>query len=59
MSIEWLQGDFDTFELNDVPDVDWHPVLGLRFIREYLKWGKSIGLSNETRAGYFGGFLLG
>jgi hypothetical protein len=59
MGIEWLQGDFDPVLLDNIPDVDWHPVLGLRFIREYLKWGKQIGLSTETRAGYFIGFLLG
>jgi hypothetical protein len=58
MGLEWLRKDFDPVEPT-TPDVDWHPVLGLRFIREHLKWGKEVGLSDETRAGYFIGFLLG
>ncbi|KAK0712050.1 hypothetical protein B0H67DRAFT_586878 [Lasiosphaeris hirsuta] len=61
MGIEWLKDDFDPLSERDhVPDeIDWHPVLGLRFMRGYLNWGKRIGLGIDTRAGYFIGFLLG
>ncbi|KAK3353843.1 cytochrome P450 [Lasiosphaeria hispida] len=61
MAVEWLKKDFDPLsERESVPqEIDWHPVLGLAFMRDYLNWGKRIGLSVETRAGYFIGFLLG
>jgi len=59
MGVRHVKENFDTADHDSEPDVDWHPVLGLRFIREYLKWGKRIGLSAETRAGYFIGFMTG
>jgi len=59
MAIEWVREDFDTADWENLPDDDWHPVLGLCFIREYLNWGKNMGLSVESRAGYYLGFILG
>ncbi|KAK3314442.1 hypothetical protein B0H66DRAFT_626942 [Apodospora peruviana] len=67
MAIDFLGNDFDPasaslsneLKEDDDPDPNWHPVLGLRFMRDYLKWGREIGLSIETRAGFFIGFLLG
>jgi len=62
MALGWLQDDFDPVSDllgNDVDDVEWHPELGLRFMREYLRWGKKSRMALETRAGYFIGFLIG
>jgi hypothetical protein len=61
LCLEWLQRDFDAVEdpESERNDVDWHPVMGLRFIREFLTWYKKEGLSDHTRAGHFLGFLLG
>ncbi|KAK0657811.1 cytochrome P450 [Cercophora newfieldiana] len=61
MCLEWLKQDFDAVGSpeSEENDVDWHPVMGLRFLREYLVWYKKVGLSDDARAGNFLGFLLG
>jgi hypothetical protein len=61
MCLDWLRNEFDPVsDLGKEEDnVDWHPVLGLRFLREYLQWNKRTGHSDETRAGQLLGFLLG
>jgi len=64
MAVKWLREEFDPVafskgETDRDEEEDWHPVMGLRFMENYLRWGRDIGLSVETRAGYFIGFLLG
>lgn len=61
LCLNWLQNDFDAVANPESVenDLDWHPVMGNRFTREFLVWDKKQGLSDTTRAGQFLGILLG
>jgi len=61
MCTEWLKQDFDPAleRMSAGDDVDWHPVTGLRFMKDFLAWSKEAGLEDASRAGHFLGLLLG
>ncbi|KAK0649783.1 cytochrome P450, partial [Cercophora newfieldiana] len=61
LCLDWLQNDFDAVAepLSEENDVDWHPVMGNRFMRESLVWYKKEGLCDTSRAGQVLGNLLG
>ncbi|KAK1758041.1 cytochrome P450 [Echria macrotheca] len=60
IAIDWAQKDMDpVLEGKEEAAEGWDPRVGLKFLREYQRWGKENGLDVKTRAGYFVGLLLG